>query len=312
MNQQPLISVIVPIYNVAPYLRRCLNSLKRQTLKQIEVICIDDGSTDGSGDIAEEYTTTEWPRFRCIHTENHGLSAARNLGIDEAEADWIMLVDSDDWVDKDYCRIPYELAHNYEADMVIFAFSYSNWKNNEPKQRMATGVIDFSTAMKYGGNAAWRRLYKRTLFDGVRYPENRVFEDIATTYKTVHNARKIVCVDIDLYHYTTRKKSISHVHNESHERDRLAFAIERHEALVSYGCRDIVFDRYLQLFALKFLTCVPKSDDALYRQAEDIVSSIKGFPANMNYKQKFALLTWRMSRRAFDLLCLIYGRLNQY
>ena len=85
MNETPLISVIVPIYNVEKYVRKCLDSLRSQTMKQIEVICIDDGSTDKSGEIAEEYKNEEgWPRFRVIHTENRGLSAARNRGIDES------------------------------------------------------------------------------------------------------------------------------------------------------------------------------------------------------------------------------------
>lgn len=116
----PLISVIVPIYNVERYVRKCLDSLKGQTLKQIEVICIDDGSTDGSGKIADEYVSEEWPRFRVFHTENRGLSAARNRGIDEAKAQWLMFVDSDDWVHEDFCRVPYEAAIENSADLVIF------------------------------------------------------------------------------------------------------------------------------------------------------------------------------------------------
>ena len=119
-QKKPLISVIVPIYNVAPYIRKCLDSLKRQTMKEIEVICIDDGSTDESGKIAEEYESQEWPVFRIIHTENRGLSAARNRGIDEAQADWLMFVDSDDWVSNEFCRTPYEVAIKYNSDLIVF------------------------------------------------------------------------------------------------------------------------------------------------------------------------------------------------
>lgn len=118
--EDPLISVIVPIYNVEKYVRKCLESLKNQTMKEIEVICIDDGSTDRSGLIADEYESSEFPIFRVIHTENRGLSAARNRGLDEARAEWIMFVDSDDWVDKEFCRVPYENAIENKADMVIF------------------------------------------------------------------------------------------------------------------------------------------------------------------------------------------------
>lgn len=117
--QQPLISVIVPIYNVEKYVRKCLDSLVAQTLREIEVICIDDGSTDRSGEIADEIARDD-ARFRVIHTENRGLSAARNRGIDEARSQWLMFVDSDDWVSPEFCRVPYEAAIEYGADLVIF------------------------------------------------------------------------------------------------------------------------------------------------------------------------------------------------
>ena len=122
----PLITVIVPIYNVAPYVRKCLDSLKRQTLKQIEVICIDDGSTDESGEIAEEYESQNWPLFRILHTDNQGLSAARNRGLDEAKSQWLMFVDSDDWVEPEFCEMPYKTAIEYQADLVIFGRYLTN------------------------------------------------------------------------------------------------------------------------------------------------------------------------------------------
>ena len=113
----PLISVIVPIYNVERYVRKCLDSLVAQTMKQIEIICIDDGSTDRSGQIAEEYVGIhEGVLFRVIHTENQGLSAARNRGIDEARSQWIMFVDSDDWVDEKFCETPYKTAVEKQAE----------------------------------------------------------------------------------------------------------------------------------------------------------------------------------------------------
>ncbi len=123
----PLISVIVPIFNIEKYVRKCLDSLVNQTLKEIEIICVDDGSTDASGLIADEYCNTdgrgngnEWPLIRVIHTQNHGLSAARNRGIDEERAKWLMFVDSDDWVGEEFCMAPYEAAVKYGADLVIF------------------------------------------------------------------------------------------------------------------------------------------------------------------------------------------------
>lgn len=101
----PKVSVIVPVYNVEPYLRQCLDSIVSQTLKDIEIILIDDGSTDGSGEICDEYKREDH-RIRVIHKVNEGLSAARNDGIDASTAPYIMFVDGDDWVEPEFCETP--------------------------------------------------------------------------------------------------------------------------------------------------------------------------------------------------------------
>lgn len=302
MNEKPMISVIVPVYNVKPYLRRCLNSLKRQTLKQIEVICIDDGSTDESGAIADEYISAEWPRFRCIHTENHGLSAARNRGIDETEADWVMFVDSDDWVHKEYCRIPYETALQYDADLVIFDNAYDHNRNIPRDQNVPLGIIDYSTAIRTGGNAAWRRLYKKDLFASVRYPEGRVFEDIFTTYKVTHEAKRIARINWRLYYYMDRKASLSHVFTEKNQRDRLLAAMDRYKGLIAYGGPEDEALAYLQVCAIRFLTHTIPNGDSLHKKAEKIVGSIKEIPRGMTSKQKLALAVWRKSPRLLNIL----------
>ena len=202
----PLISVIVPIYNVEKYVRKCLDSLKNQSLKQIEVICIDDGSTDDSGRIADEYGRED-PRFRIIHTENRGLSAVRNRGIEESRCDWIMFVDSDDWVEKDFCEIPYKAAVENKADMVVFRNDVIK-QNREKKYKTANdliGLVDEFTAHEHGARVAWNKLYKKELFDGIQYPEGRVYEDVSTTHQLVHKAKRIFMLSDCLYHYCLRR-----------------------------------------------------------------------------------------------------------
>ncbi len=156
---KPVISVVVPIYNVERYVRKCLNSLQNQTMKEIEVICIDDGSTDRSGAIADEFNNDcGWPIFRVIHTNNRGLSTARNRGIKEARADWLMFVDSDDWVSEDFCRIPYVTAIETKADLVIFrCFRVSMLGRIRKSKRPVKpkGIWDEITAHEYGGAGAW-------------------------------------------------------------------------------------------------------------------------------------------------------------
>lgn len=117
-----MISVIVPIYNVEAYLPKCLDSLAAQTFPDAEFILIDDGSTDRSAEIASAYVGAD-PRFFVYHTTNHGLSAARNLGIEKARGDWLMFVDPDDYVTPDFCETPYRDALREEADLVIFGYS---------------------------------------------------------------------------------------------------------------------------------------------------------------------------------------------
>ena len=119
---QPLISVIVPVYKVEDCIVRCLDSLRRQSFTNIEILLIDDASPDNCGKICELYAEKD-SRFRVIHNlTNQGLSVARNIGITNARCDWLMFVDSDDWVHKDYCKEAYECAIDYQADLVLFRF----------------------------------------------------------------------------------------------------------------------------------------------------------------------------------------------
>jgi len=119
---KPLVSVIVPIYKSEDYLVRCLDSLSRQSLRDIEIILVDDASPDLCGAICEEYAAKD-ARFKVIHhTKNKGLSAARNTGIANITCDYLMFVDDDDWVHEDFCKMAYECAIQYQADLVIFRF----------------------------------------------------------------------------------------------------------------------------------------------------------------------------------------------
>lgn len=121
MEQMPKVSIIVPVYNVAPYLRRCMDSLVNQTYPNIEMICVDDGSTDASGTIVDEYAAAD-DRVRVIHQKNQGLSAARNTGFLCATGMYIMYLDSDDWIDLDTCAIAIDLAMKYNAELVFWPY----------------------------------------------------------------------------------------------------------------------------------------------------------------------------------------------
>lgn len=305
-TKDPIVSVIVPIYNVQSYLRKCLDSLNAQTLKYIEIICIDDGSTDQSGKIAEEYQNeTGWPIFRVIHTENRGLSAARNRGIDEAKAEWIMFVDSDDWVSEKFCEIPWKRKD--DAALIIFGAYEVRGKTIKGRKSLGPiGVISEFEAHEFGGIVSWNKLYRKELFDKTRFPEGRLFEDIATTHKIVHKAKKICRIEEKLYYHLWRKNSISHLKTVENKTESFILSRERSKDLIRWGYPEEKTIPTLAIYALGFLATTKAEE--LRSEAEQILNSIKKMPDQWNTKQKIAFVVWKKDKRKklFYLLSKIY------
>lgn len=314
-RNKALISVIVPIYNVERYVRKCLDSLKGQTMKEIEVICIDDGSTDSSGAIADEYCNTDagrkeeaFPLIRVIHTRNKGLSAARNLGIREARAEWLMFVDSDDRVDRRFCEKPYRAALEADADLVIFGLiSEDEKKKRKDLHTDGDGVIDEYTAHESGRNNSYNKLYHRGLFQDIRFPEGRFYEDLATTHKLVHKARKIIRISDYLYFQTKRPDSITHTPSETTMRDYFYYSCEKNDAMIAYGYSDRIDHDRVVGPAIVYLAISKTKEDDLYKKARKIVERAEGFPNCLSWKQKAALAVWRIDPGMFHLL----GKIKQ-
>ena len=207
-----MISVIVPVYNVEPYLRKCLDSIVYQTYKNLEILVVDDGSTDECGRICDEYEEKD-ERIRVFHTENRGLSCARNLGLDEARGEWIGFVDSDDWIEPDMYEVLLKEALETGADVVDCGVYWeSPGKTVEIKKQyhVLTGRDALRELLHQKiYNAVWNKLWKHKCFDSIRFPAGRICEDIATTYRVFAS---IVCVSIlnkSKYHYLRRDNSIS-------------------------------------------------------------------------------------------------------
>ena len=307
-SSDPLISVIVPIYNVEKYVRKCLDSLKTQTLKQIEIICIDDGSTDGSGKIADEYAKED-KRFRVFHTKNRGLSAARNRGIDESRADWLMFVDSDDWVDKDFCRVPWKTRKEYRAEMVIFQYtrtSASGRLKNKASKQQKIGLIDHETAVDIGDSVAWNKLYKKNLFDNIQYPESRVYEDFAVIHKLIYKASTICVLNAPLYYHRMRKGSIER--SPSSRIDEYTAKRQQCEELIELGYPKEKAESRLQAASLAYCGHAATTDGKLYEDAARVVENIKGVPEQFGKKQRIMLSVWRMNKSFYRM---IYGLLGK-
>lgn len=212
---QELISVIVPVYNVEDYIRRCIDSILNQSYKNFELLLIDDGSPDRCGDICDNYATRD-NRVRVIHKINGGLSDARNVGIDIAKGSYLTFIDSDDWVHVDYIRSMYELAINRKAEIAVCGFIKTS---TEVKQDSSSEVriLEFSNveALQHLTGklyvplvVTWGKLYKANLFRNIRFPVGKIHEDEFTTYKLLYVANKVVYTPQVLLYYWQRSDSI--------------------------------------------------------------------------------------------------------
>lgn len=212
---KPLISVIIPVYQVAPYLERCIGSVIDQTYHNLEIILVDDGSTDGSGKICDEYAGKD-SRIKVIHQKNRGLSEARNRGIDIAGGEYLSFVDSDDWIDQRFIKVMYGISDEAGCDIVQCNFQNVIDDCSEGDKREGSYTVyspeEFSAAtytlLSWKCNLAWNKLYKATLFEGIRYPTGKIHEDEFTTYKLIWRAERIAVTNTRLYFYRQRTDSI--------------------------------------------------------------------------------------------------------
>lgn len=203
-----MISVIVPVYNVEKYLDKCLESILRQTFKDFECIIVDDGSPDNSNIIIDKYLKLD-QRFKVIHQKNMGLSAARNTGLDIAKGDYIVFVDSDDYIADDYLeKFALKIADT-DTDIVICGFieAYKDYEKSKVFAAESTEVIKQNVLADVWPSYVWNKCYKKDLFANVRFPVGKIFEDILTIPEVCLYARKIVCIPDKLYYYNRQNEN---------------------------------------------------------------------------------------------------------
>ncbi len=210
------VSVIVPAYNVKMYVEKCVKSLMNQTFSDYEIILVDDGSTDGTVEICDELA--ECGKVRVFHKENGGLSDARNFGLNRAFGDYITFVDSDDYVAPTYLEELYEPVKKEKVDVVIAPLCYF-FENKEPAPELAVSgycVISAEEAVKRMlnregiGHCSCAKLFKRTLWEQVRFPVGWLYEDYLTTFLVMENAVNAAIVNNATYFYLQREDSIMH------------------------------------------------------------------------------------------------------
>lgn len=234
----PKVSLIVPVYKVENYINQCLDSLINQTLKDIEIILIDDGSPDNSGKICDEYSRNDH-RIKVIHKENGGVSAARNDGIKEATGDYIMFLDSDDWAEENMCEVAYNAIVEKKVDMAFFTH-YTNYSNKEilenkmPKsfyydkkediEKIQLIVINdkyvklIDNSLSYSGfTAPWSKIFSRKFIqeNNILYNLNvkGIFDDGLFVLECLEKANNIYFENVSLYHYRIIDSSIMRSYN---------------------------------------------------------------------------------------------------
>ena len=202
------VSVTVPVYNTSKYLVKCLDSLAAQTLQDIEFIVVDDGSTDDSGSICDRYAAQD-SRFTVVHQPNGGLSSARQTGLEHARGEYVIVCDSDDWVEPDMYECLYQTAVRTGADITVCGY-YTEYNDGRsiPTQRIfktdEKGFVDFDEFLRYGAGSSWIKLVKRDLFTraGAAYtPGINLGEDALIMYKLMKAHPTVAQVDKCLYHY---------------------------------------------------------------------------------------------------------------
>lgn len=206
----PKISIIVPVYNVEKYIDKCLRSLTQQTLQDIEIIIVNDGTQDKSEDIIEKYVKDNPTKIKYYKKENGGLSSARNYGLKYVTGEYIAFLDSDDYVETNMYEEMYILAKKENAEMVEcdFVWEWEYGKKILDKRR------DYKTKeeiMKKPRVVAWNKIYKREILNKykIRFPEGLIYEDMEFFYKLLPHLNKISYINKYFVHYTQRKDSIT-------------------------------------------------------------------------------------------------------
>lgn len=232
-----LISVIVPVYKAENTLQQCVKSICNQTYKQLEIILVEDGSPDNSAEICN-HLAKEDGRIVVIHQKNAGVSAARNAGLAVAHGDYLGFVDSDDWIDPEMYERLLQSCIEQDAQICLCGVktTYKNKvvevkKTEKPVLRSGDEAICDLIKNRSHSLVLWNKLWKKEIFEGVAFPEGRVFEDAATTWKIIVKAERVMFIPDCLYHYNQIEGSLVHTYSMKHFEDEWIATKERFDYL---------------------------------------------------------------------------------
>lgn len=315
----PKVSLIVPVYNVEKYLRKCIDSILNQTFTDFELILVNDGSLDSSGDICEEYKRRD-NRIKVINKKNGGLSEARNFGIDIAIGEYIGFIDSDDYIEKNMIEILYKSIVENDSDIAICGyyidFDKINIKNNNIEKNLVLTSQQAIEIIPDISPAAWNKLYKRNIFEKIRYPIGKFNEDVYILLDILEKANKISYCKERLYHYIQRSNSITKSEFNDKKWD-CVFAWEKNLNIVRERYENAIkaveykyFGSYIYLLDSIIITPKYKNNNNYIKIKKFINNNIKHILKNpfIKLKRKISLIAFMIYPDIYKIIVL---RLNK-
>ena len=301
------ISVVIAIYNKEKYLRKCIESVMGQTYKNLQIILVDDDSTDDSGKICHEYADKDERIIYTSHSHNRGISEVRNTGIRLATGDYITFIDGDDHVLEGFIETLYKNILDYNADISVCEFIRADEDealDKIPKEK--TYVQEYNDPLSFLGNeeivwasavVVWNKLYKKTLFDEIRFPENRIHQDEFIIHRVIDAADKLVYTNSLQYVYVRHKESVMQTQNSSTFYDGYLALSDRIRMFDEKGRkeeRDLWIKRLLGLLIYYYEKSADHNDKDVWQpvfkhRAMMLVRKYPGCAAVLDGGQKFRL-----------------------
>lgn len=318
-----LISVIVPVYNVEKYLENCVDSIIKQTYKNIEIILVDDGSSDNSGNLCDNFMEND-SRIKVYHKKNGGLSDARNYGIKKANGSYITFIDSDDTIDNDYIEYLFSLIEKYHVDLSICTYSVITDDKKisyidediEVKLDKITALKELLCENKFSVSAC-AKIYKKELFYNIEFPKGKLCEDNGTTYKLIEKCDYVAYGSKSKYNYYKRSNSIMTSSFNERKFDLIDLVDNMKDELeIKYPeLHDVILKKQI-LARFSILRQIVLSDYKNEEKINEIINFImqnKKFilkNKNISKREKIALISLMFGKNVFKMSWLIYAKIK--
>lgn len=329
----PKISIIIPIYNVENYLERCIKSVINQSLDDLEIILVNDGSTDSSGEMCDNFANED-KRIKVIHKKNGGLSSARNEGLKYATSDLVGFIDSDDWISSDMYEYLWNLQEKNDADIVscnyMLAYDYpTKIKNAKIKEYVFTRnealkkYLELGAFSRINDYSAWKKLYKKKLFSDVEFPDGMLFEDMPTNFRLIQKCSKYVYSTKICYFYFQNSVSItrnqySKRHNDLiKSSEMIGLYAKKEDNDIQKLAKILRIKSYFSLLTKVVRFGVNDDVDDVYISENLLIPFRNEYKAFMNSKFSWKIkilgtlynFAWKFTKKIFQLIRFIKGKI---